>query len=331
MINPGGRSNLSTFVRRIGFPSGRAVMVDDVLPVRKLPRETRAYPRPGRTPRFGLGLALPALVVMGIVFIWPLVQVVSLALQPGYTDDAHASGLTLDNFRSVLTDGAYLSITVTTFVLITVTAVVALVLGYPVAYFIARSESRAAHLIFVVVVAPLLVSAVVRTLGWLILLGDHGPMQALLRVLGLSSGNSLLFNPFAIVVALVHLLLPFIVLSVLASLNGVDRKVEESARVLGASPSQVFWRVTVPQTRPGIVAGLVLVSSLALGTYLTPAFIGGGRTQVLATSIYTETMVSLDWGRASALAVVVMAATLLLIGIGSLLTGRASRLRKAVV
>lgn len=282
--------------------------------------------RHGR-PRHGLGFAVPAIVVLGLAFVWPLVQILTLAFQSSGTA---RGGFTIENFEAVLTDGSYLTIAADTFALILGTAAVTLLIGYPVAYFISRSRSRWAHWAFVAVVAPLLVSAVVRTLGWLVLLGDRGPVKAGLATFGLSGGSSLLFNPIAVVLALVHLLLPFMVLSILASLAGVDRRIEESARVLGASPWNVLWRVTIPLTKPGIVAGLVLVASLALGAYLTPAFIGGGRTQVLATSIYTEALINLDGPRASALAVVVMVATVVVVVGGSILTGRSGSLRKAI-
>lgn len=274
--------------------------------------------RRGRTGIGQLGYAIPAVVVLGFLYLWPILEVAWLSV---HSSDPGA-GFSLENYEAVLTEGAYRSVALTTAKIVVATAVSTLVISYPIAYYLVRARSRFTRYVVIIVLAPLLVSAVVRTLGWLILLGDQGPVRDILHALQIPFRGSLIYNSVAIVVALIHLFLPFMVIAISTSLGSVDRRTEEAAAVLGASPAKVFWAVTLPQTRPGILAGLVLVTGLSLGAYLTPAFMGGGQTEVLAISIYTEALVTLDWGRASALAMTVMIAALMVIGIGSyLLTG----------
>lgn len=269
-----------------------------------------------RTGRAGLLFGLPALVILLVLFVWPLAGVAVLSFR-----DAEAPGFTLARYARIATDPFYRDVASTSLWMALVITAITLVLGYPAAYHLVRSRSRYKHLLFIALVAPLLVSVVVRTLGWLMLLGDRGPIQWLLSTLGGASDGHLLFNRVAVIVGMVHVELPFMILAVASALAGIDRRVEETASVLGASPPQVFVRVTLPLSLPGIVSGSILVFSLVLGAYLTPVLLGGGKVQTVASAIYDETLTLLDWPQASALAMTLLLAVLALLG-GSLLTMR---------
>lgn len=182
-----------------------------------------------------------------------------------------------------------------------------LLLGYPAAWFLVRSGSRYRHILLLALIAPLLVSIVIRTVGWLILLGDQGPVLYLWRsVFGPADVPTLLFNPYAIIVGMTHILVPFMVISIASSLAAVDRSLEHVAASLGAGPVQVFRRITFPSTLPGVVSGCILVFSLTVGAYLTPLFLGGGKIATVASTIYEEAMVLIDIPRSAALSVLLL-------------------------
>ena len=164
----------------------------------------------------------------------------------------------------------------------------------------ATPRQRAWIILFIL--SPLLVSVIVRTFGWLILLGSNGLVDNLLQAVGIS-GAALLHTEAAVVAGLANVLLPFLVLSVATSLQAIDPAVPLAAASLGASPWRTFRTVTVPLTLPGILSGLLIVFSLASSSFVTPALLGGSNYKVLSTMVYQQAMVLQNWPFAAAFAV----------------------------
>lgn len=180
------------------------------------------------------------------------------------------------------------------------TTAIALALGYPVAYALWRvGPGRTRRWLGLVVLSPVLLGLVARTYGWSVILGDHGPVNAALVRLGLTSEPLHLgYGNIAVVIALVHVVLPFVVVPIYVTMLRIDPLLKEAAFGLGASPWATFRTVTVPLTLPGIAAGGVLAVLLSLGAFATPVLLGGGRVQVLSVEIYRDT-VDIDWPMAA--------------------------------
>lgn len=186
------------------------------------------------------------------------------------------------------------------------------VLGMPLALFLARSPRR--NMWLVLVISPWLVSLVVRTFGWLVLLGSRGILNTWLQALGLTDAPiQILYTPWAVIIGLTHVLLPFMIVAVLAGLLDQDPKMEEAARMLGSSRWQAFSRVTLPLMMPGVLNGASLVLLIAMGTIVTPLLLGGLRDRMLGTQIYTEIFQVFDFQRATAMAVTLLVAALVLV------------------
>ena len=175
----------------------------------------------------------------------------------------------------------------------------------------AKSPSvvASAFAVAVEVISPLLVGVVVRTVGWTILFGTEGFLNQALRGIGLTTAPlQILYTPFAAVVGMVHVLLPFMVLSIISVLAGLNRSLEEAARSLGAGGLRVFLRVTLPLSMRGVSVGCVLVFALSIGAYLTPVLLGGGRIRLLSPLIYEEINSLVDWSLGATLSMVLLVA-----------------------
>lgn len=195
-------------------------------------------------------------------------------------------------------------------------------LGFPVAYVMARAGRHLRTLLFVVVVSSLTINVVVRTFAWLIILAQNGPVNNLLELGGLGPVRWL-FNSTGVTIGLVHVLLPYMVLPLYSALISIPSSLEEAAMSLGAAPSVAFWRVVLPLTTPGIIAGATMVFTLAISSYVTPAVLGGGTYPVLTMLAADEILISLNFPRGSAVAIVLVLVTLICLWCGQLIAVRA--------
>jgi spermidine/putrescine transport system permease protein len=246
-----------------------------------------------RTRRQALLLLLPAAVVLGLLFVLPQVLMleVSLGRRSAYGGVVHDWGL-LNYLR--LADPLYLLIYGRSLALATATTVLCLLFGYPVAYWLGlRAPARWRSALLVLVMLPFWTSFLVRMYAWIFLLRSEGLVNLGLGALGLPA-LPLLYNDFAVLVGQLYGELPFMILPLYASLEKVDRSLLEAAADLGATPRRALWRVTVPLTRPGIVAGCVLVFSPSLGAYLAPDLLGGARTMYVGNLIQSQFAVARD-------------------------------------
>jgi len=250
----------------------------------------------------------PALLALVLVFVLPLAYLASNSLHPSADLGQVGPELTLANYRKFVGDPFYLGILLDTFLLGGAVVTICAVLGYPVAYLIARTSSRWRALLVFLVVAPLLVSLVVRNLGFFPVLGDNGMVNWVLRSLGLTSEPVQLANNFTgVVIGLVHALLPFMILMLTTVIQRIDPEIEEAATNLGAGPVQSFVRVLWPLSRPGFLAGYLVVFTLAISAYTTPAMLGGKRVLVMSTFIDQQVRSVLDYAFGATAAVVLMA------------------------
>lgn len=273
-----------------------------------LPRASRPRARGLRRRLRVLGLLGPAGLVLGLLFAYPLAQMASLSIRTAFPG---AYGLTAAHYAKFATDPYFLRVTLTTFRLAVTVTLLTIVIGYPVAYYFVRSRSRSKHWIFIGVISPLLVSIVVRTIGWTIVLGNEGLVNNLLRGLGLIGEPLALMNGFwSVTVGLVHVLLPFMILSIASVLGAIDTALEESAAILGANPFWTFWRVTLPLSLPGIAAGSILVFCLTIGAYITPWWLGRGKVLLFSTTIYDQILSIVDFPFGAAAAMILVATTL---------------------
>ncbi|WP_293853963.1 ABC transporter permease [uncultured Alsobacter sp.] len=252
-------------------------------------------------------LLLPGIALLALAFALPILHMLVLAV-------AGPSGFTLEYLAKVLGDGFYLGVLWRTVRLSLVITALCALIGFPLAYIMARGGPRLRLALLVMVVLPLMTSVVVRTFGWMVLLTRSGLVPQTLRDLGLVNRSfSLMQTETAIVLGLTQVLLPFMVLSILGVLTRIDGRLEEAARTMGASFGRTLTAVVLPLSLPGLVAGSLLCFTLSASSFVTPNLLGGSRLHVLASSIYGAVTQTLDWNFAAAQAVVLFAGVLLVL------------------
>ena len=263
-------------------------------------------------PAHWLLVAVPAAVLL-LFFVLPNALLLSASFLKSEAQQL-TNEPTLDNYRFLLTRPLYLQVFLRTFVVGISVGVIDVALGYPLAYFLVRTRSRWKGVLIALSLAPLLASVVVRTYGWYIILNRFGVANDALLGLGLLD-ERIAFMPStgAIIVGLAHALLPYTVLTIMSSLNGVNPNLESAAMSLGATRTRTFFNVVLPLSLPGIAGGFILVFSIAISAYATPAILGGPATQVAATAIYGFIIQLLDWSLGAALAVILIVCSLALL------------------
>jgi putative spermidine/putrescine transport system permease protein len=210
-----------------------------------------------------------------------------------------------------------------TFWISAVTAALCVLLGYPLAYLLANLPERSSNLLMILVLLPFWTSVLVRSTAWVVLLQTHGLVNEFLLAIGLiGKPLELVYNRVGVYIAMTHVLLPFFVLPLHGVMKGVRPHVMNAALSLGAHPAVAFWRVYLPQTLPGVLAGSLIVFILSLGYYVTPALVGGAADQLISGFIAFYTNQSLNWGMAAALSLVLLVVTIAFVAIYGRLLGR---------
>jgi len=276
------------------------------------------------TGKAGWALLLPAVALLLVAFVLPVGMMVPTSVHRYVPLVGITREITLAYYVRLVSDAYYLEIVGRTLALGAVVTLATLVIGYPVAFFLARTRSRWRNWLTILVVFPLLLNLVVRTFGWIALLAQNGLVNQALQALGLvESPLRLLFNFAGLLIGLTHIFLPFMVLVLIGAIQNIPREVEDAARVLGASWGSAFLRVTLPLSTPGVVSGSILVFVLTISALVTPRLLGGPTYQVMSTLIYDEFLQRLNWpaGSAQALALTVM--VLALVFVSGLLGRRA--------
>lgn len=260
--------------------------------------------------RRGFLIGLPAWVYLFFFFALPLVIVFVYSL-----GTRTATGRTvLENlsFASYqrLADPLVLQIAWRSLSLAIITTILCLLFGYPFAYYIATRSRAVRNILLVLIMIPFWSNFLVRTYAWRVLLGSDGPVSQLTQMLGLGE-TRLLFTNSAVLIGLVYGFLPFMVLPLYAAIERMDWRLVEAARDLYASGWKAFWKVTWPLSRPGVIAGSILVFIPAIGAYVTPAILGGARTTLLGSYIVDQFLAARNWPFGSALSFAVMSVMLI--------------------
>jgi putative spermidine/putrescine transport system permease protein len=243
-------------------------------------------------------LAVPVLLFLLMFFAAPLAQNLTRSMHTGDSSAAWSLG----NYAKLLADPYYRGVVVETVQLSVVTTVLCLLIGFPVAYYMVRRAGAWAMPMLFLLVAPLLTSIIMRTFGWRVLFARHGLVNQLLMDAGLIDAPLRLLDGTTIVyVGLVHVTVPFMVLSIIPVLRTIDRRLEESARVLGAGAIRTFLSVTLPLAKEGIVTGCVLVFMLTIGSFVTQLLLGNGRVVTLPLLIFQQFSLTQDMGLAAAM------------------------------
>jgi len=268
--------------------------------------------------------AAPALVLVTVFIAAPYLNIVVMSLRSPSNVQTFGPGFTLQNYVRVLSDRLYLGLLGDTLIYAAVTVAFSLLLAYPVALHLARTQSRWRGLLYAAVLSPLLTGVVIRCFGWIVLLATQGIVNDGLRQLGFGP-IQFLYQPVGVIIALVHVFLPFMILPIMNAVEAIDPRLEEAARTLGASRATVFRRVILPLSMPGVQSGIILVFVLAASAYVIPMLLGGGRVQTMATVIVQQLLGGFLWPFGAALALVLSAAVALLLVGFALITKRAMR------
>jgi putative spermidine/putrescine transport system permease protein len=259
-------------------------------------------------------LSAPALLLFGALLLVPLVLTLLLSFRV-FSDVAGVqTAYTLKNYAEVVSDPYYAEIFLRTAGLALAVTLLSVLLGVPETIVLARMKRPSQSLCLLIVLGPLLISVVVRTLGWQILLGNNGVLNSALQALHITSEPiRLVFTMTGMIIALTHVLVPFMVMSVWATLQKLDPQVEWAGLSLGGSPLRVFRRVVLPQIIPGVLSGSIIVFALSASAFATPALIGGRRLKVVATAAYDEFLGTLNWPLGASIAVLLLIANVAIV------------------
>lgn len=255
---------------------------------------------------------IPFLLVITLFFVFPLLTVINNSFL-----DKQGS-FTIQHFTHFVTDPYYLSVLFVTFKISVFVTIITLLIGYAVAFYVTKvlKSKLAKRIAYVIIISPIFTSAVVRSFGWMVILGNNGLINQILIKIGLiEEPIQLLYNETGIIIGLVYILAPFMILSLTSVLQSIDPRLDEAAADLGYSRWQSFLRVTLPLSVPGILSGVMMVFSLSLSSYVTPALISGGKVKVLAMLIYEQMTSLMDWqfGGAMSLIMLVVSVAILML------------------
>lgn len=254
-------------------------------------------------------MSAPALLLFSVLVLAPLGMTLALTFYHFDPNSGPVVALQSGNYREVLGSGYFHTIFLRTFGLALATTVLCALIGTPEAYILSRMRDPWRSLFLLAILAPLLVSVVIRAFGWSMLLNTNGLVNQGLGLFGLGP-YKLEYTLFAIVIALVHVMLPFMVIPVWTALQRLDPQIENAALSLMASPFTTLRRIVLPQLMPGIVSGSLMVFGLSASAFAIPALLGGRRLKVAATAVYDQFLGSLDWPLGATIAVVLLIANL---------------------
>ncbi len=278
--------------------------------------------------RSGTGLLSPALVVLLAIFAAPLLFLVPTSLHPYVPGRGIGAEWTLANYADILGDSFYLAIIGRTLALGLIVVLTTLLIGYPLAYYLARTRTWARPWLIILVVFPLLLNLVVRSFGWIVLLANRGLINDWLRAAEIiDKPIKLMFGFSGLLIGLSHIFLPFMVLVLIGAIQNIPRDTEDAARTLGASSHEVFLKVTLPLSLPGILSGAILVFVLTISALVTPRLLGGPTYKVMSTLIFDEFLQVLNWPRGAAMAFILTAIVLALVWLSALLARKLAIVR----
>jgi spermidine/putrescine transport system permease protein len=252
-------------------------------------------------------LLAPSLVTLLVLMILPIGIMTAFSFYEFVTAGVEKEVYTTANWREFFTDSFYHMFLWKTVRVAAITALLCGVLGYPPAYFIAMSTFRHKWLLLLLLIVPFWISFTIRTFSWIHILGEQGVINVLLMKLGIiSEPLRLLYTEGAVIMGMIHFLLPYMILNVYVSIEGIDRNLVSAARTLGCTAWQAFYEVVLPLSLPGLMAGLLLCFVLAAGSYVTPEILGSTRDALFGNIIFDTIMGQLNWPMGSTLSLVLL-------------------------
>lgn len=274
-----------------------------------------------QTMRFLQGLA-PSLVVLGLFLVLPLCMVLAFSLmtkgdwggvEPIFTFDAYRKIFVREGFDGSLNaNWPLITILLRSIVLAAVTTFLCLLIGFPAAFFIAQQSERMKTILLVAIMIPFWSNLLIRTIAWILILRDNGPLNSALIWTGLVDAPiSLLFTNTAVLIGLIYIFIPFMILPIYSSVERLDMSLIEASFDLHADKFRTLTRVILPLAAPGIIAGAILVFIPALGSFVTPDLLGGGKTQMIGGLIKHQFSEAADWPNGSALSAMLLALVLI--------------------
>jgi len=285
--------------------------------------ETPSADRPRKSGRFDmapecrerlalLALVSPAILVIGALLIVPLAWLFAISLLD------EGGRFTLHNYAMIFSDRSYIDSFVLTLWMSLLVTIFCVIAGFIVSYALTLMPSKLAALCLALIALPFWTSVLVRTYAWLVLLQHRGVVNTTLLKLGVVSEPLYLTqNRIGVLIGMAHIMLPFMVFPLYATLKRIDPDHMKAALALGSSPTYAFWHVYFPQTIVGLASGCILVFVMSLGFYITPALLGGGKTFVIAMTIERDVNVNTSWGPASAVGISFVVGVVILFGLMS--------------
>ncbi|MBW2514819.1 MAG: ABC transporter permease [Deltaproteobacteria bacterium] len=259
-------------------------------------------------------LLTPAISSVFFLLVIPVCFIVVYSFWLRSPTGADIAAFQLGNYSKFFADFFYPSIMLRTIRVSLETVVLCLVMGYIPAYFFYRSTTRFKSLLLLLIMLPFWISFIIRTMSWINILGDTGLINHYLIKFGvLSEPISMLYNEGSVLMGLIQYLLPFMILNIYVSLEGIDKSLLEAARSMGCTEWQAFKEVTLPLSLPGVSAGCLLVFVLTAGTYLPPMILGGSRNEMISNLIFKRVIGTLDWPFGSAISVILLGLLLIIV------------------
>ncbi|MDW6024735.1 ABC transporter permease [Mesorhizobium sp. BAC0120] len=255
-----------------------------------------------------MALVAPMFVLLGLVYLVPLFGVLLISVTEPQ--------LGLGNYAQVLQSSAVAKVALTTLRICGITTILSVVIGYILAYVYIAASPGMRRMMMLFILVPLWTSVLIRTFAWLMILGDNGPVNGVMQSMGFER-LAMMHNELGVVIGMTHYLVPYAMLTILAGMAGIDERLIMASRGLGAGPVLTFLKVYFPLTLPGVFAGTVLVLVLALGFYVTPIILGGGRVVMIGEYISTQILLISRWGVGSVLATLLMLLVLLTIALAA--------------
>jgi putative spermidine/putrescine transport system permease protein len=264
--------------------------------------------------------------LLALVFLIALAEILQYSLRQFIPGSLDVGGFTLENFTRI-NRPVYLWAVLDTFWLSFLTAGFSLILSYPLAYALVRTRSEVVRtMLIVLAITPLFTGEIVRTYAWLLLLGSEGMLNTVLKTLGvIDTSVRLLYTRTGVVVALVQFAMPVMIILLSTAIAHVNIDYEKAAANLGASPSRVFWRITVPLTMPGILAGWVTICAWTMSAFATPQLVGGGKILMISNIVYLQGFSSLNFPFAASLSLIALASALGTLTLLRVVSGRIER------
>ncbi|WP_415082049.1 ABC transporter permease [Labrys sp. (in: a-proteobacteria)] len=252
-------------------------------------------------------LLSPTLIVLTVLMVVPIVIMTVYSFYEFVTAGVEKQVFTTANWHEFFTDSFYHLFLWKTVKVAAITAILCALLGYPPAYFIAMTRTRHKWLLLLLLIVPFWISFTIRTFSWIHILGEQGIINVVLMKLGLiSEPLRMLYTQGSVIMGMIHFLLPYMILNIYVSLEGIDRNLISAARTLGCTQGQAFREVVLPLSLPGLMAGLLLCFVLAAGSYVTPQVLGSTRDALFGNLIYDTIMTQLNWPLGSTLSIVLL-------------------------